>query len=126
MKKLAGIVLALVFTFGIATLAFAAETASPAPTAKAAVPQEIKDKKVQLEALFSTAKNIGEQIKSTQGKVKEEIAAIREKIKGMSKGEKAAAKENLKALFERPGYNKWIAGNNAGGIKFHGPHIGNL
>lgn len=101
MKKLVTLAIVLVMSLSVGSFAFAAEAAPANTPAKAAVPQEIKDKKVQLKALFDTAKATRAGIKDTRDQVKAILAKIKTDIKNMTGEEKAAAKAELMAMKEK-------------------------
>lgn len=104
MKKLVSIIIAVVLTLSVSSFAFAAGeesagTAVKTGTAeKAAIPQEIKDKRADLKALFEKAKAIRSDIEATRGKVKARLAEIKAEFKNMTPEEKKAAKADLQAL----------------------------
>jgi peptidoglycan hydrolase CwlO-like protein len=100
MKKLISIIIALVMTLSISSIAFAEETTPGNTDTKVTVPQEIKDKKAQLKALFEEAKAIGSQLEATRGQVRSRLAEMKDKLKSMTKEVKAAAKEEFLALKE--------------------------
>ncbi len=106
MKKLVTLVIALVMSLSVGSFAFAAEAAPADKPAKAAVPQEIKDKKVQLKALFEVSKATRSELETTLSQIKASLAKIKADIKGMTAEEKAAAKVELKALKEKIQVNK--------------------
>jgi chromosome segregation ATPase len=112
MKKLISIAIALVMSLSISSFAFAGEaTTGTAPVktsepAKAAVPQEIKDKKVQLKALFDKAKSTRSELETTKSQIKAIVAKTKADIKSMTAEEKAAAKAELLALKEKIKANK--------------------
>ena len=100
MKKLISIIIALVMALSIGSFAFAEESTPGDKVTKAAVPQEIKDKKAQLKLLFDEAKAIRSQLEATRGQVKTRLTELRTEFKNMTGEEKAAAKEKLLALKE--------------------------
>lgn len=101
MKKIISIVIATVMSLSISSFAFAAEAAPADTKTKAAIPQDIKDKKVQLKALFDSAKATRGGLKSTNDQIKAVLAAMKADIKDMTPEEKAAAKAELVALKEK-------------------------
>lgn len=101
MKKLISIIIALVMTMSISSFAFAEESTPAATGSKAAVPQELKDKKVQLKTLFEEAKSIRNQLETLRGQVKTHLEVLRAALKNMAKEEKVAAKEHIIELREK-------------------------
>lgn len=100
MKKLISIIIALVMVLSISSFAFAEENTSGNTETKAAVPQEIKDKKAQLKVLFEEAKAIRSQLEVTKGQMKTHLTEMKAEYKNMTGEEKAAAKENFLSLKE--------------------------
>lgn len=101
MKKLISIIAALVMTFSISSFAFAEEVTPGTTVTKAAVPQEIKDKRAQLKVLFDEAKAIRSELEATRGQIRTRLDDLKAKLKDMNKEERAAAKEALLALKEK-------------------------
>lgn len=99
MKKIISIIIALVMSMSISSFAFAEKGTTPAAGSKAEVPQELKDKKAQLKALFEEAKSIRSELETLKGQIRTHLAELRDVLKDMPKEEKAAAKEHIKELW---------------------------
>lgn len=99
MKKIITVIIALVMTMSMSSFAFAEENTSPTTRTKAAVPQELTDKKAQLKALFEDAKSIRSELETLKGQLRIHMTELRDALEDMQKEEKAAAKEHIKELW---------------------------